>query len=348
MSGLPFPAEKPPAPPVEKMCRAVRVSVVVPTCRRPVLLTRCLIALLTQDLDPEDYEIIVADDAAAPQTQELVRDLGRHRKVSRDAPSLIYVPVTGRHGPAAARNRGWQASRGEIIAFIDDDCIPDARWLRSGIAAFGDGVSAVCGRVFMPLPDRPTDYELNASELSTKSEFVTANCFCRREVLKAVEGFDERFTAAWREDSDLHFKLIERGARIVRRPEALVLHPIRPARWGVSLSQQRKVQFDILLYKKHRRLYRERIRPKPLWEYYRILCALAAGIVSAAAGWTAAAALAFGAWAGLSSWFCARRLRGTSHSLRHVSEMAVTSALIPPIAVYWRIRGMVKFRTVLL
>jgi len=41
--------------------------------------------------------------------------------------------------------------------------------------------------------------------------------------------------------------------------------------------------------------------------------------------------------------FCARRLRGTSHAPRHVAEMAVTSALIPPLAIYWRLRGALAF-----
>ena len=61
---------------------------------------------------------------------------------------------------------------------------------------------------------RPTTSETRPA--SKRAEFVTANCFCRREVLEAVGGFDERFTAAWREDSDLHFRLLDTGGTIVR------------------------------------------------------------------------------------------------------------------------------------
>ena len=78
---------------------------------------------------------------------------------------------------------------------------------------------------------------------------------------------DERFSAAWREDSDLHFTLLLHGGQIDRVPSALVVHPVRPARWGVSLNQQRKSLFNALLYKKHPRLYRQRIRPWPPWDY---------------------------------------------------------------------------------
>jgi hypothetical protein len=53
-------------------------------------------------------------------------------------------------------------------------------------------------------------------------------------------------------------------------------------------------------------------------------------------------------WVGLTGRFCARRLRGTSRAPGHVAEMVVTSALIPPLAVFWRVRGAVRFGVVLL
>ncbi len=87
-----------------------------------------------------------------------------------------------------------------------------------------------------------TDYELNARNL-VRSEFVTANCFYRKQALEAVGGFDERFRMAWREDSDLFFSLLERSngsgpSAFVQAPDAVVVHPVRPAGWGVSISQQ--------------------------------------------------------------------------------------------------------------
>jgi GT2 family glycosyltransferase len=120
------------------------------------------------------------------------------------------------------RRAQHRLARGAIIAFTDDDCIPDPGWLSAGASAFAPGVAGVDGTIVVPLPDRPTDYERDAAGL-TGAEFATANCFYRREVLAAVGGFDERFTAAWREDSDLFFTLRERGyqlerARCGRRP----------------------------------------------------------------------------------------------------------------------------------
>lgn len=317
-----------------------RVSVVVPTYKRPDHLARCLEALLSQDLDPATYEVIVADDAASEATRRQVRCWADRAGVT--GRTVRYLAVVDRHGPAAARNAGWRAAHGDVIAFTDDDCIPAPGWLRMGLAACADGVVGLAGRVVVPAAPSPTDYEHNAAMLEV-AEFVTANCFYRRAVLEEVGGFDESFTAAWREDSDLFFTLLERGARLAVVPGAVVVHPVRAARWGVSVSQQRKSAFNALLYKKHPALYRQRIQPAPPWHYYRIVGALLASSAAAVAGWQAYALAGAGAWLLMTTRFCLLRLRHTSHAPRHVAEMVVTSAIIPPLALFWRLRGALKF-----
>jgi len=263
--------------------------------------------------------------------------------VIRAGNDMQYVASPGPHGPAAARNRGWKLARSEIVAFTDDDTVPDASWLSNGLKTLHDALGAVCGRIVMPIPERPTDYERDASGL-VRAEFVTANCFCRKAVLERVGGFDERFKLAWREDSDLQFRILETGARIGYAEDAVVVHPVRPASWGVSLQQQKKVMFDALLFKNHPRMYRSRIRKSPRWDYYAIVAAMLGGIASALFGspWLGIILLAL--WSLLTARFCMQRLRGTSRTLSHVTEMIVTSVLIPPLAVFWRLAGMWKFR----
>jgi cellulose synthase/poly-beta-1,6-N-acetylglucosamine synthase-like glycosyltransferase len=208
-------------------------------------------------------------------------------------------------------------------------------------------VAAASGKVVVPLPERPTDYERDAAGLAA-AEFVTANCFVRRDVLERVGGFDERYASAWREDSDLQFTLMERGLRIARAPGAVVVHPVRPAPWGVSLRQQRKAQFNALLYRKFPGRYRSRIQPSPPWGYYATVGSLAAAPGALAAGAPVLAASALAAWAVLTGRFCLRRLRGNTWAPRHVLEMALTSALIPPLSVFWRLYGALRFRVLFL
>lgn len=318
----------------------ISVSVVVPTYNRPALLDRCLRALLMQDFDPEDYEIIVANDKPDAATRDAV---ARLRAEWGPAASIHYLPVTRGDGPAAARNAGWRIACGRVVAFTDDDTIPSRRWLREGLRALTPQVAAVSGRTLVPLPPRPTDYERDAAGLEA-GEFVTANCFVHRSVLEAVGGFDERFRAAWREDSDLHFTLLERGGSIVRAPEAVVLHPVRPAPWGVSLQQQRKVQYDALLYKKHPELYRQRLRPGVRWDYYTILLFLLLAPAALLAGRPLLAAACLAGWGLMTLAFALRRLRGTSRDPRHIAEMLFTSAAIPPLSIWWRLTGALRYR----
>src|SRR5438046_2222732 len=127
----------------------LRASIVVPTYHRPDLLDRCLAALVAQDLGPQAYEVIIADDAASEETRRQVE-----RWAADERPAVRYVPVQHAHGPAAARNAGWHAARGEVIAFTDDDTVPDAGWLRAGVAAL-ESADAAWGRIHVPLPESP-------------------------------------------------------------------------------------------------------------------------------------------------------------------------------------------------
>ena len=230
-----------------------------------------------------------------------------------------------------------------MIAFTDDDCISDPAWLAAGSKAIHEGATGVSGRIIMPLPEDPTDYELNAAGLAT-SEFVTANCFYLRSALEAVGGFDERFAMAWREDGDLWLTFIGRGEALVSAEDAVVTHPLRPAPWGVSLSQQRKSQYNALLYKKHPVLYRQRVQPGPPRDYYAIVGSIVAFLLGAVCRRPLVALASIVIWARLTGQFIARRLRGTSRRPAHIAEMVVTSALIPPLAVYWRLRGAIAYR----
>src|SRR5205085_11481255 len=112
----------------------LRVSVVVPTLHRLPLLRRCLEALLAQDFDPLAYEIIVVDDGHDDDVRTAVLAIA----TAVQAPAIRYLrPLHGR-GPACARNAGWHAARAPVVAFTDDDTIPDPSWLAEGEVAMAD------------------------------------------------------------------------------------------------------------------------------------------------------------------------------------------------------------------
>ena len=328
-----------------------RVSVVIPTYRRPDYIERCLKALLTQEFPPDEFEILVVDDGCDEETRQRVAEVQQQAESAghrgHSSYTIRYIKGLGAqhpgHGPAAARNIGWRAANSAIIAFTDDDCIPEQRWLRTGIATFQDDIAAISGRIVTPLPARPTDYEYTAAQI-TKSEFSTANSFYRRTVLAAVGGFDERFRIAWREDSDLYFTLLEQHEKCIFLYDAAIMHPVRPARWGVSLTQQRKSMYNALLYKKHPILYRQHIQHASPWRYYSTVGVLLVTLIAILCQVWLLSSIAFAVWLIMTLLFCAQRLRKTKHTPAHISEMLVTSALIPPLAIFWRIWGAIKFR----
>lgn len=321
------------------------VSVVIPTFQRPELLIRCLRALTLQTLAKERFEVLVVDDGQSDEIRELVE------RASAEQPLgfLRYLRPSHGKGPAAARNCGWHAARAEIIAFTDDDTLAARDWLAQGLHAMRlHGWAAMAGRVVVPSPanrlgTRPTDHERMTQGLESAA-FVTANAFVRKSALAQVQGFDERFQRAWREDADLQFRLEAAGASLGRCEAAVVRHPVRPERWGVSLRQQKNVYFDALLYRKHPARYRSEIRARPPWDYYAIAGLTGLALVLVAAGaWPAALACLVAALA-LALAFAVRRLRTTSHSPAHVAEMLLTSLAIPFLSVYWRLRGAWHFR----
>ncbi|KMQ80197.1 glycosyl transferase, family 2 [Candidatus Burkholderia pumila] len=314
------------------------IAVVVPTYRRPDMLERCVRALMVQRFDPSRYEIIICDDGPDEATRDRVRRLAQE-----SAAPIRYVPVRATQGPAGARNAGWRATLARRIAFTDDDTISDPDWLANGIRALDAGADAVSGRIVVPLDERPTDYELDVAGLAT-AEFATANTFAMRAALKRTGSFDPRFTSAWREDSDLQFAFMRAGLTIARAEDAVVLHPVRPARWGVCISQQKKSQFDALLYRKWPALFRERIRRGPPLLYYAMLLALVVAFISLMGGAYGTMAIALIAWLAMTLWFATQRLKITARTRSHIAEMLYTSAVIPFLSIYWRIYGAIKFR----
>lgn len=321
------------------------ISVVVPTFNRPALVLRCLQHLIRQDIPASLFEIIIVHDGPGLASREAV-------ECFLSSSASIYSPVQYyeqpfRAGPAAARNFGCRMAKGHLIAFTDDDCLPQPGWLKAFLEAAEKNITeeiAFTGRLQVPVSSLPTDHEKNTQRLET-STFIMANCCCTKKAFGKVRGFDERFTTAWREDSDLEFSFRKLHIPIVRVPGAIVVHPVRKASWGVSLREQKKSAFNALLYKKHPRLYRAHIQSHPPWNYYLTVSWLAFATVClfAHAYFLSFALYAAVVWMTLR--FFLRRVKGASHSFSHLAEMALTSFCIPALSVFWRLYGALKFKT---
>lgn len=126
-----------------------KVSVIVPSYRRPHDLERCLAALAAQSR-PADQILIVLRETDLPTQQVVARSQGSLR-------SLIGVSVV-EPGLIAAMNCGLASAKGDFVVFTDDDSEPEVDWLERIERSFQDDdrVGAVGGRDWLQLPDEPT------------------------------------------------------------------------------------------------------------------------------------------------------------------------------------------------
>ncbi|MES2148661.1 MAG: glycosyltransferase family A protein [Pseudomonadota bacterium] len=311
------------------------VTVVLLSCGRLELLDRCLEALLRQSLPGHAFEVVVVDEHPASASGQLVATW--RASCARDGPAILYLATTGPHGAAAARNRGWRRAQAPLVAFTSTECVPSSGWLQQGLAVFDEHTDVLCGRI----------EELPAGAVAKESDNAAAigiNCFCRRSVLLALNGFDERFRLAWRDDHDLYFRLLAMRARIVRTPRAMVQRRPRQLPWGASLTQLRRSEFDALLYKKHPRRYRQKLGSASHWGDCAAVAALLLALSGAAAGSAGAVLAGASAWSLLTLRLFRRRLRDAPHGPSRLAEVALTSALIPPLALFWRLAGAIRYR----
>ncbi|MEP7068314.1 MAG: hypothetical protein ABI789_03695, partial [Usitatibacter sp.] len=112
--------------------------------------------------------------------------------------------------------------------------------------------------------------------------------------------------------------------------------------WDATLHQYRKILFDALLFKKHPRLYREHVRHFAPWSYYTIVAALILVVAGALADAPVLAWTGLAAWTVFTAHLVARRMRAPGHG--GFGEVVATSAAIPPIAIFWRLAGALRFR----
>jgi GT2 family glycosyltransferase len=190
------------------------------------MLHRLLTALEAQASVPGGFELVVVDDGSSDDTEQIVQRCSLHPRYVRQE----------NQGPAAARNAGWRLARGAIVAFTDDDTVPDRRWLADLIAAFADqsAPDAVGGRIVALERGLLADFVQLEGQVDHSIDdhgqvryLVTANAGWRREALEALDGFDESFPLASGEDTDLSMRAIRSGLRLATIDAAVVAHDHR-------------------------------------------------------------------------------------------------------------------------
>ncbi|MGB3148206.1 MAG: glycosyltransferase [Paracoccaceae bacterium] len=209
------------------MTGAVRTSLIIVSRHRPLSLRRCLFAV-TQ-MDHADFEVIVVAD---PGGLAVAADF-HVKAVPFDQPNI-----------SVARNLGIGASSGEVVAFIDDDAVPEPDWLSRLTAPFADPQVAAAGGAILSrngisfeFDGGWVDRKLQQSRLApadrTGGVFPTTadkaleikgtNAAYRRARVCELGGFDPAISY-YLDETELNLRLASRQALIAFVPQARVHH----------------------------------------------------------------------------------------------------------------------------
>lgn len=246
------------------------ISVVVVTKDRLMYLRKCLASLSRQKLPNDMFEVVVVDGG---DSFRVIRSFNKSL-------NIIYVKQVGQ-GIPQARNMGVKEAHGEIIAFIDDDCVADDDWLKEGVRHFSSKEIGIVQGKTLPgkidfsvkecLKNRKLFF-LGVKIVAPNWNYQTCNIFYRREAVELVGGFDEELKAG--EDTDLALRVKERGYKSIFADEAVVYHSVIPVSFPYLIKYCSQAYYMPLLVKKHTHL-RKKIFLRFFWTRHDFLFTLA-------------------------------------------------------------------------
>lgn len=228
------------------------ISVIIPHLDQPEALGRCLASLSNQRGLDRPVELIVVDNGS--------KELPRHICAAYPGVTLLSQPVPG---PGPARNLGVAHASGDILAFIDADCIAGEGWLAAIESSFAqDPDVAILGgdvRIACRDPRRLTLLEAYESVFAYRmKEYIarqgftgTGNLAVRAKVFEAIGPFGGIDIA---EDRDWGQRALRLGYRTHYRPRMIVYHPARQNLAELAQKWDRHTAHDFA-----------KIRSKPGW-----------------------------------------------------------------------------------
>lgn len=226
----------------------VKISAIMATFNRADYVGRSLATILSQTLDPGDYEVIVVDNNSRDNTAEVVRRLQASYR------NLHYV-FEETSGLSYARNRGIEEARGPIICFVDDDIVADKAYLENMLAAFHahPEVESVGGKVLAMSVEPVHPYWNGFPYLVTTTDFgdkpfyftdakhgfpLGVSMAFRREVFDKYGLFNTEFgrksdRLMVHEELDLFERILTTPRNCLYEPKALLYHIVMPERMNL-------------------------------------------------------------------------------------------------------------------
>ena len=229
------------------------ISVVIPVLDGAGTIGEQLRALGEQDAGPElEWEVVVADNGSTDATVAVAEGLAHL------VPALRVVDASARRGPAAARNLGAAAARGDVLAFCDADDVVDQGWLRAMAKASEEHDFVAGGLNFnfrwlgsgLPLSERGPVWPPGVGTFGWLAYGLGANMAVSRKAFTEVGGFTEELQAG--EDLDLSWRLQLAGYPLHYAADALVHKRPRPSGRHKARQHLNYGIHDVAIYKRLR------------------------------------------------------------------------------------------------
>jgi glycosyltransferase involved in cell wall biosynthesis len=212
-----------------------QLSIVIPTYNRKEILLKGLASYLSQTAEAEILEILVIDDGSTDGTVAAVAGF------ALASPITIRCLANPQKGPASARNYGIQEAKGVLILLGDDDIIPSPTLVAEHVAwnrKYPADNFAIMGHVSWSPEVHPTPFMewlgldgvlfgfrrlTPGKEVSFQFSYF-CNTSVKRDFLIREGMFDEDFRGYGSEDTELGYRLINRGFHLLYNPDAIGYH----------------------------------------------------------------------------------------------------------------------------
>jgi GT2 family glycosyltransferase len=305
-----------------------RIAVAISTRDRAPRLAALLDGLRAQTL--ADFEIAITDDGSTDATREVLAG-------ATDLP-LTVIRHAASQGPAAGRNAAWRATTAPLVAFIDDDCLPDPGWLAALLEACEAHPGAFVQGSVSPEPVPTSVFTRTLTVDRLGPWYQTANIAYPRELLEALGGFDEVHRIPGGEDTDLAWRALELGRTPAWAPDAQVVHAVH------RLGPRRQLVMalawsDVMqVFRRHPGV-REHVYRRVFWKESHALLLLAATGLALAARWRVLGLLALP---------YARHVLRRSRAAGSPAALAAWLAVFDAVETFATVRGGLRHRTFVL
>ncbi len=225
---------------------APRISIVVPTCRRPDALSVAVRSIFAQQgFTPGELELVVVDNDPAGSARAAFDAL--HGEATLTC-VYVHAPIPG---VAQARNAGMAVARGDMVAFLDDDEEAPAHWLAALVSAQAEfGAAVVFGPVRAVLPDSTVEHRAYLEDFFSRmgparAGLIDAYYGCgdslvvRSAMPTQVNPFAAERDHIGGEDDLLFGTMQARGARFAWAPEAWVREHVPESRANLGYAMRR-------------------------------------------------------------------------------------------------------------